>query len=88
MDVKDLRPKVFAADPESSDSKKQWLHWRRSFTTYIGQMGELSDENKLNLLINHLDASVFELISEVTTFAGAIDLLAKIYAKAPSPVFA
>ena len=26
MDVKDLRPNVFAADPESSDSKRQLSH--------------------------------------------------------------
>jgi len=72
MDIKALRPKVFAADPESKDSRRQWLHWRRSFTTYIGKIENLSEENKLNLLINHVDASVFELISEATTYAAAM----------------
>ena len=26
MDIQHLRPRVFAADPESGDSKRQWKH--------------------------------------------------------------
>ena len=33
MDIKHLRPRVFVADPESGDSKRQWKHWFKSFTT-------------------------------------------------------
>ena len=33
MDLKALRPRVFAADPESEDSKRQWLHRCKSFMT-------------------------------------------------------
>jgi len=43
MDVKDLRPKVFAVDPHCKDAKRQWLHWYRSFATYVLRLGEVSD---------------------------------------------
>ena len=32
MDIKALRSKVFVANPESSDAKRQWVHWFKSFT--------------------------------------------------------
>ena len=38
-------------------------------------MPEISDADKLNLLINHADASVYELISEVTMYNDAIKIL-------------
>ena len=31
MDLKALHPPVFAADPESGDSKRHWLHWCRLY---------------------------------------------------------
>ena len=65
MDIKHLRPRprVFAADPESGDSKRQRKHWFKSFTTYIAQMQNLTEADKLNLLVNHIDAVVYEIIS-------------------------
>ena len=88
MDLKTLRPRVFAADPESGDSKRQWLHWCKSSTTYLAQMQDVNDANKLNLLINHIDAAVYELIAEATTYNEALAILTNIYAKTPSPIFA
>ena len=88
MDLKALRPRVFAADPESGDSKRQWLHWCKSFTTYLAQMQDVNDANKLSLLINHIDPAVYELIAEATTYHEALAILTNIYAKTPSPIFA
>ena len=88
MDLKALRPRVFAADPESGDSKRQWLHWCKSFTTSLTQMQDVSDANKLSLLINHIDAAVYELIAEATTYNEALAILTNIYAKTLSPIFA
>ena len=67
MDLKALRSRVFAADPESEDSKRQWLHWCKPLTTHLTQMQDVNDANKVNLLINHIDAAVYELIAEAAT---------------------
>ena len=88
MDIKHLRPRVFVADPESGDSKRQWKHWFKSFTTYIAQMQNLTEADKLNLLVNHIDAAVYEIISEAASFEDAVELLSHTYAKSPSPIFA
>ena len=86
MDVKDLRPKVFVANPESTEAKRQWVHWYKSFTTYLSKIEGVTNEDKLNLLTNHIDASVYELISEATTYEGAVTILANTYAKTPSTI--
>ena len=58
-----------------------------AFATYINKLGEVSAEDKLNLLINHIDATVYELISEAPDYDDAIKLLTNIYARASSPIF-
>ena len=74
--------------PETDDAKKQQLHWFKSFTIYINKLGEVSAEDKLNLLINHVDATVYELILEAPNYDDAINLLTNTYARAPSLIFA
>ena len=88
MDIKNLPPRVFSANPENVDSRKEWLHWQKKFTTYTANMTEVSDTEKLNLLINHVDASVHKLISEVTTYNDAIRVLESTYVKRTNPIFA
>ena len=90
MDIKNLRPRVFSANPENVDSRKEWLHWQKTFTTYTENMTEVLhvDAEKLNLLINHVDASVYELISEVTAYNDAIRVLESTYVKRTNPIFA
>ena len=67
MDVKDLRPKIFAANPESSESKRQLPHWFKSFATYIDRIEGINDADKLDLLVNHIDSAVYKLICELLT---------------------
>ena len=88
MDIKDFCPKVFSTHPETDDAKRQWLHWFKSFTTYIKKLGEVNGEENRNLLINHVDATVYELISEAPDYDDAINFLTNTYARAPSPIFA
>ena len=71
MDIKDLRPKVFPVDPQSSDARKQWSHWFRSFGCYVQKYENISDEDNLSLLVNHVDALVYEIISEANTYDNA-----------------
>ena len=75
MDIKNLCPQIFLANPENVDSRKKWPHWQKSFTTYTANMPEISDADKLNLLINHINTSVYELISKVTTYNDIIKIL-------------
>ena len=46
---KALRPRMFASDTEVGDSRRQWLHLHKSFTTYVGQIENVTEANKLNL---------------------------------------
>jgi len=80
-DFKALRPKVFAADPHSKDVQREWLHWHKSFTTYVRNLGEVTPADKLNLLANHVDAAVYELFVEAYTYDEAIASLKALYAK-------
>ena len=87
MDIKDLRPKVFSNHSETDNTRRQWLHWFKSFTTFINKLGEVSAEDKLNLLINHVDATVYKLILKAPDYDDAINLLRNTYARVPSPIF-
>ena len=87
MKVKDLRPKAFSTHSETDGAKGQWLHWIKTFTTFINKLGEVSADDKLNLLINHVDATVYELFSEAPDYDDAINLLTNTYERAPSPIF-
>ena len=49
---------------------------------------KISAEDKLNFLINHVDTTVYELISEAPDYDDAIKLLKNTYARASSPIFA
>ena len=64
----------FSPDPEVGDSRRQWLHWHKSSTTYVGQIENVTEANKLNLLINQIDAAVYECISEAGTYNEAIQI--------------
>ena len=59
-----LKPERFKNNPTSPDSKRMCQHWIRTFTGYINSIQGVSEENKLNILINHVDTSVYEHISE------------------------
>ena len=51
-------------------------------------MQNLTEADKLNLLVNHIDAAVYEIISKAASFEDAVELLSHTYAKSPSPIFA
>ena len=83
-----LKPDRFETDPTSPDSKRKWQHWIRTFTGYINSIEGVSEKNKLNILINHVDTSVYEYISEAETYEAAITILHKIYIKPINEIFA
>ena len=78
VEKKDLRPHIFSADPRSSEARKQWAYWYKSFTCYIGKYENITDEEKLSLLINHVDATVYEVIANNASYVEAIAQLQKV----------
>ena len=71
----------FETDPTSPDSKRKWQYWIRTFTGF-------SKENKLNILIDHVDTSVYECISEAEPYEAAITILHNVYIKPINENFA
>ena len=81
-----LRPDKFDCDPTSSTATKEWKHWLRSFTAFINSIpGE--NINKLDILINFVSSSVYELIKECEDFQDAIATLDKSYVKPKNIIF-
>ena len=50
-------------------------------------MENVSEANKFNLLVNNIDAAVYELIAEATRYKNAITILSNTYARTSSPIF-
>ena len=59
-----------------------------SLPTYNNKLGEVTADDKLNLPINHVDATVYKLFAEAPDYDDVINLLTNTYARAPSPIFA
>ena len=51
-------------------------------------MEGVSEENKLNILINHVDTSVYKYISKAEIYEAAITILHSIYIKPINKIFA
>jgi len=58
--------------------------WRRPWTHvvyhYVHRLGNVSDANTLSLLVNHVDAVVYELINEAITCDDGVNTLQRVYA--------
>lgn len=85
---KSLRPQVFAADASSQEGPRKWLHWRRTFESYVNRLENATDIDKLDVLINLVDTNVYSYISECTTYADAITKLNRAYVTPINEVFA
>lgn len=89
-----LRPDKFAADPNEAGAAKQWLHWKRTFDSFLAELGRGSQNasvtaaDKLNLLINYVAPSVYEFIAESSSYEAAISILSSVYIKPRNEIFA
>ena len=81
-----LKPAVFDTDHNSADAAKQWKHFFRTFQNFTTAVND--DTHRLQLLINHISADVFQLIEEAQTYEQAVTTLKKIYVKPPNSVYA
>ena len=81
-----LKPAIFDTDHNSPDAAKQWKHFYRTFQNFSNSV---EDNNiRLQLLINHISADIFQLIEECQTYEQAITTLKRLYIKPPNTVYA
>ena len=85
---KSLKPERFEIDPSAPDVKRRWLHWHKTLTGYIDSFADITEANKLKILINHVDAATYELISEIDTYDEAVRTLLNIFVKPTNEIFA
>ena len=84
-----LRPAILKVDPCAPDSTKTFRHWEKTFYNFIDSLNTPEQPvNKLATLINFIDATVYELVSECTTFEQAIRILQTTYDKPKNSIFA
>ena len=55
---------------------------------YISKFEGVTEADKFNLLINHIESAVYEHISWTETYDTAVELLKATFAKTPSPILA
>jgi len=82
-----LRPDRFETDPNSPTSAKEWAHWITTFNNFV-EVAKVKEEDKLKVLINFLAHSVYDSISECTTYGAAIKIFTDIYIKQKNEIFA
>ena len=83
-----LRPERFGTDANSPQASRKWQHWHRTFTSYLGSIDNVTEDQKLNILINHVDSTTYEYISEAENYASAIETLKKVFVRPSNEVFA
>ena len=69
-----LRPERFDADPNSPEAAKQWLHWKRTFNSFMTAI-QSHTPDKLDVLCNYVSPSVYTYIADYKTYAEAITAL-------------
>ena len=83
-----LRPPTFDVEPSASNSSRLWAHWFKIFTNFLESLNNVEAAGKLRLLINHVSSTVYEYISECSTYDDALKTLKDLYDKPCSEVFA
>jgi len=83
-----LRPQVFSAEADTADGARRWQYWKRMLENYLRRIDNISAQDKLDVLISLLDASVYTYIRERASYQEAIDCLENIYVKPVNEVYA
>ena len=83
-----LRPERFDGDPNSPTAETQWLHWKRTFDSFLTSLEANNSPNKLDVLINFVSDSNYAHISECKTYDEAVTALKGLFVKKKNKVFA
>ena len=79
---------MFSAEADTVDGVRRWQHWKRTLENYLRRIDNISADDKLDVLISLLDASVYTCIRECASYQEAIGCLENIYVKPVSEVYA
>ena len=82
-----MRPEKLDTDPNSSVADKEWEHWLKTFQNFVTSLTQ-ENLNKLNLLINFVSPTVYQYISECTSYTSAIEVLKNLFIKPKNEVYA
>ncbi|XP_050500625.1 uncharacterized protein LOC126880642 [Diabrotica virgifera virgifera] len=83
-----LRPDRFDADPNSSRSSQEWIHWKATFENFIFSVVDISEEEKFKLLVNYVSNNIYELISDCRKYSEAKGILEAVFVKPKNEIFA
>ena len=83
---KALRPDWFNKNPNTATSAKEFKHWIQTFKYYIDVLPQ-EGLDKLKLLTNFVSQTVYDFISDCTSYESAKETLKKIYVKPANEVF-
>ena len=81
-----LRPNRFGSSPVDDNASKDFEHWLRTVEGYIEVLPS-SGLNKFQVLINFVEANVYDLISDCNSYEDAIILLKDQYIKPTNVIF-
>ena len=79
---------MFDGDASSLENARKWLHWRQTFQSYIGRIDDATDADKLDMLINLVDTTLYSYISECTEYGDAKAELNSAYVKPVNEILA
>lgn len=71
-----LCPDKLNIDPNVIDAEKEY--WKVTFNNFIDECRE-NAPNKLHCLIKYISASIYEFISDCSSFEAAINILYKFF---------
>ena len=83
-----LRPEIFDKEPNTASADQEWNHWKIKLQKCISRVKDITDQDKLDLLITYVSASVFSYIQDSTTYDDAIKALDKVYNPKKNVIFA
>ena len=84
-----LRPERFDATPNASGSDKVWVHWKRTFTSFLTSVSASHhDIDKFEVLINFVSPAVFEYISDCNNYDNAMQTLEALFVSPKNEIFA
>lgn len=82
-----LRPDRLDIEADSPTASLEWNHWYKTFQNFLLTY-QVSDNEKLRILINHVSPVVYELISDAGTYNDAVCILKSTFTKTVNEVFA
>lgn len=83
-----LKPERFDVDPTCTGAEAKWKHWKKTFSNFIAKIPQVTEENKLPLLCNHVSAAVFLYVNDADKYSDAIAILDSLYIVRRNEIFA